>query len=451
MPKISIIIRTKNEEDWISHCLEMVFKQNETNFEVIIVDNESTDHTVKIAERFPVKKVLNVKNYLPGDALNRGIRASSGDFIVCLSAHCVPKDETWLSCLLSNFHNNLNIVGVYGRQLPVSYTDPQEKRDLLITFGRDKRIQKKDYFFHNANSMIRRDIWEDIPFDEKASNIEDRIWGKKVTEEGFHIAYEPAAEVYHHHGLHQGNPKERVSGVVSIIEKIDSDVVNDLPHSLLPENIDISVVIPINDSNKLSNKKENLLNETLKNIRLSKYINSVYIVSNHKYNSSNSVFWIDRRKIKDASKLSIDNLLFKCLGLIESSGSFPALIMYINYEYLFKLDRIDELILERQFNGYDTVFPGYEDYGNYWVQTEDSYEQIDTSLNPRSERVPSFSSLYGQGCLTSASNIRKGKLVDGKIGILHVKEFKYTLRFNRSSIRGLVEEGIINLQNNNDS
>ena len=46
-PLVSIIIRTKNEERWISSCLQSVFNQTHKNIEVIIVDNLSTDMTVK--------------------------------------------------------------------------------------------------------------------------------------------------------------------------------------------------------------------------------------------------------------------------------------------------------------------------------------------------------------------------------------------------------------------
>ena len=53
-PLISIIIRTKNEERWIAHCLSSIFIQDYSNFEVIVVDNESTDHTIEVAKRFPL-------------------------------------------------------------------------------------------------------------------------------------------------------------------------------------------------------------------------------------------------------------------------------------------------------------------------------------------------------------------------------------------------------------
>ena len=180
-PKIiSIIIRTKNEEKWIGRCLDAVFSQKvEAEIEVILVDNNSTDHTVEVARRYPVNKFIYINKFLPGKALNDGVRASTGDYIVCISAHCIPEKEDWLQALLFNFKNNFKIAGVYGRQLPLSFTDSIDKRDLLIVFGLDRRIQEKDYFFHNANSMIPRSVWEEFPFDEQVTNIEDRVWGRR--------------------------------------------------------------------------------------------------------------------------------------------------------------------------------------------------------------------------------------------------------------------------------
>src|SRR5215510_11653515 len=99
---ISIIIRTKNEERWITSCLQAVFDQDEKDVEVIVVDNHSTDKTVEKAKRFPVK-VLDVDDYLPGKALNVGFKEARGEFIVCLSAHCIPVNKEWLSNLLTNF------------------------------------------------------------------------------------------------------------------------------------------------------------------------------------------------------------------------------------------------------------------------------------------------------------------------------------------------------------
>ena len=62
----------------------------------------------------------------------------------------------------------------------MKFSSAQTKRDLLITFGLDKKIQIKDSFFHNANSIIRKEVWSKIKFDEKVNNIEDGIWASKV-------------------------------------------------------------------------------------------------------------------------------------------------------------------------------------------------------------------------------------------------------------------------------
>ena len=89
-PLVSLIIRTKNEERWISSCLDAVFGQNYDNFEVIIVDNESTDKTIEKARQYPISNVETITDYLPGKALNLGMEQSKGEYVVCLSAHCIP-------------------------------------------------------------------------------------------------------------------------------------------------------------------------------------------------------------------------------------------------------------------------------------------------------------------------------------------------------------------------
>ena len=73
MNKISIIVRTKNEERWIGHCLKAIYEQDYPSFEVILVDNNSTDNTLEIAKRFPIKKFLNIDKFVPGKAIDLGV------------------------------------------------------------------------------------------------------------------------------------------------------------------------------------------------------------------------------------------------------------------------------------------------------------------------------------------------------------------------------------------
>ena len=242
---IAVIIRTKNEERWIAHCLKRVLDQTLGDLDIILIDNNSTDKTVEYARQvYPDIKVVSIDRYYPGEAINRGIRTSRAEYLAILSAHCLPVDKYWLENLYMNF-DNPQIAGVYGRQIPLSHTGEGDKRDLINTFGLDKRIQVKDSFFHNANSMILRKVWAQYPFDSHVANIEDRIWGKQVIDAGFSLVYEPAAPVYHYHGIHQNNDRERMRNVSRILESLDLYPEKSMPHPLQASQIEVIGIIPL--------------------------------------------------------------------------------------------------------------------------------------------------------------------------------------------------------------
>lgn len=430
MAEISIIVRTKNEERWIAHCLAMIYRQDYQDFEVILVDNESSDHTVTVASRYPLAAVVNIDKFLPGRALNEGVRASKGRFIVCLSAHCIPKGTDWLSVLRRNFDDE-KLAGVYGRQLPVSFTDAIDKRDLLIVFGQDRRVQIKDYFFHNANSMLRRDVWERYPFDEHVTNIEDRVWGKAVIEAGYRIVYDPDAAVYHHHGLHQGNTPERAKGVVSIIERVDEGLVNELPESLRPEHTNIAAVVPVQGEVKTGTLEDRLMAGAISALKQAKYVDNIYLVAGDSALADRfGVNWINRHGLTGVDMMSLDELMSEVLCIIESRNEFPEALLYVNYDYPFRpAGLFDDLILDAQYKGYDTVFPGFVDFGHYWFSNgSGEFKQTDPSMKSRAQREPIYRALYGLGCVSSAWVIRTGKVVGGKIGILRIDDSKSALR-----------------------
>jgi glycosyltransferase involved in cell wall biosynthesis len=221
---VTVIIRSKNEEKWIGSCLFAVQNQDYPGFDVVLVDNESKDETVAIANRFGAQ-VLTIpeKEFNFSRALNLGISAAKGVLIAILSAHCIPTDDQWLARLVMNF-NEPQVMAVYGRQKPLPDSSPYDKRDLWITFGMDRKQQRRDYFFHNANSMIRRDLWEQMPFNENIHGVEDQDWAKRVLQAGGQIIYEPSAAVFHHHGIHHAQNEERVDRVVRVIELIQKDM-----------------------------------------------------------------------------------------------------------------------------------------------------------------------------------------------------------------------------------
>lgn len=217
---ISLVIRTKNEAGWIERCLTAIALQDVPDREVVLVDNESTDDTRTLARRFKCRIVtISAGEFTYGRAINLGIARARGDLVAILSGHCVPTHDRWLSALSAHFDDPA-VAGVYGRQIPLPDSHPFDKRDLWTTFGVERRVQRKDYMFHNANSMIRRSVWMAVPFDEEISGVEDRDWARKVLARGYQIVYEPLASVYHHHGIHQGLDPDRAERVVRVIQMI---------------------------------------------------------------------------------------------------------------------------------------------------------------------------------------------------------------------------------------
>ena len=443
--KVSIIVRTYNEEGWIGHCLSAIFSQDFDNFEVVLVDNNSTDNTVEVAKRYPISSIIKIDKFFPGKALNDGIRASSGSYIVCISAHCIPKDNQWLESLYSNFDENEKLAGVYGRQLPLAYTSDADKRDLLIAFGQDKKVQVKDYFFHNANSMLPRAIWNKFPFDEDATNIEDRIWGKLVIDAGYEIVYEPSASVYHYHGLHQhGSSSLRAKGIATILDKLDADSVGDLPESLKPEHIGVASILLINEKIDENSMEFNLLCSAVQELKSASNVNEIYLVSYYENIAIQSgVRWIDRnKKIFNVDNINVEKLLSLSLLEIESQGYFPGVILYVNHQYPFRpVNLFDTLIIELQYMGLSSVFPCYIDYGHYWQKdTSGGFFQIDSSMDSRVNREPTMRALYGLGCATSSVEIRKGTITGNNVGIVSIDNYQFTLNSREVGSKVIIEK-----------
>ena len=214
---VSIIVRSKNEAQWLRLLLPLLKNQTLQNFEIILVDNNSTDGSVELAMEYSCK-VVHIEQYTPGRALNIGISASTGSYLVFLSAHCLPVNDAWIIELFEEFSDR-KCVGLYGRQVPSDISSNQTIRDLTITFGPEHKVQKVDSFFHNANAIISRKAWLEVQFDESLSNIEDRMWAKSQQYLGNCVVYSPKAAVIHYHGIHQDNNEARIIGTRDVLTK----------------------------------------------------------------------------------------------------------------------------------------------------------------------------------------------------------------------------------------
>ena len=197
--KISIVIRSYNEDEHIERLLLGIRAQRLQPHEVILVDSGSTDRTVEIARRYVDKVVpIDKSEFTFGRALNRGIAAATGDICVFPSAHVYPVYDTWLDELAAPFGDK-RVVLSYGRQTGNHLNKFSEHRIFARWFPEQSQCPQQNYFCNNANCAIRREVWERQPYDETLTGLEDLAWAKAAQAEGGWIAYSAEAEIVHVH------------------------------------------------------------------------------------------------------------------------------------------------------------------------------------------------------------------------------------------------------------
>jgi glycosyltransferase involved in cell wall biosynthesis len=112
MPVVSVIIPAFNEEKFLGNCLLSLKEQNFKDFEVIVVDNNSTDKTTEIAKKFGVVLVSEKKQGV-AFARNKGAKIAKGEILVFTDADTIlPKN--WLSRIQKEFENNKELVAFGG-------------------------------------------------------------------------------------------------------------------------------------------------------------------------------------------------------------------------------------------------------------------------------------------------------------------------------------------------
>ena len=199
MPKVSIIIRSYNEEQHIGRLLHGIELQNVTDHEVILVDSGSTDNTVPIAEKYGVRIVHIPKaEFSFGRALNRGCAVARGEILLFASAHVYPLRRDWLDLMIAPFADQ-GMVLSYGRQVGNEVTRFSEHQVFQSWFPVQSVARQPHYFCNNANCAIRRSSWEAARYDETLTGLEDLAWARKARAAGGQIAYVAEAVIAHVH------------------------------------------------------------------------------------------------------------------------------------------------------------------------------------------------------------------------------------------------------------
>ncbi|MFW5748034.1 MAG: glycosyltransferase family 2 protein [Chloroflexota bacterium] len=202
-PRISLVIRCYNEERHIGRLLAGVMAQTLADrTEIIVVDSGSTDATLSIARRFPVQVVhISKEEFSFGRSLNQGCAQAQGDFIVIASAHVYPVYRDWLAQLITPFEHDHTgrLALVYGKQRGTITTQYSEHQVFARWFPEESNWQQRHPFCNNANATIRRELWQQFPYDETLTGLEDLDWATRVMAKGYGIAYNAAAEIIHVH------------------------------------------------------------------------------------------------------------------------------------------------------------------------------------------------------------------------------------------------------------
>jgi rhamnosyltransferase len=195
----SVVIRCCNEEKHIGRLLTGIMEQTIQKVQMIIVDSGSTDHTLEIASRHPTE-ILRIppKEFSFGRSLNLGCRKARSPFIVMASAHVYPVYNTWLEMLLSPLSQK-EIALAYGKQRGDKATQYSERQVFAKWFPDQSNLSQDHPFCNNANAVIRRELWEKIPYDEALTGLEDLDWAQRAIRSGYRLAYRAEAEVIHMH------------------------------------------------------------------------------------------------------------------------------------------------------------------------------------------------------------------------------------------------------------
>jgi glycosyltransferase AglE len=200
-PKISIIVPVFNEAKNIAILIKSLLKQTleKKQYEIIVVDNGSTDQTAKIVKKFPVLYLLENKIKSSYAARNKGIKNAQGQFIAFIDADCIA-DKNWLKEFLKCLKNK-NFDLAAGNLIPI-YSKQRSFPNIIELYGIiTRRDSQKEMFKRGksttSNLFTKKQIFDNIGyFDERLTSAGDCHWTQKANN-NYYMSYCPQAKIYH--------------------------------------------------------------------------------------------------------------------------------------------------------------------------------------------------------------------------------------------------------------
>ena len=333
-----------------------------------------------------------------------------------------PRIARWLETLLSHFGDK-QLAGVYGRQQPLPFTSDRDKRDLWTVFQLDRKVQTKDCFFHNANSAIRRDLWEETPFSERATNIEDRIWAKAMINRGYHLIYEPEASVFHWHGIHQNDNGERRRNVVRIIEHLKLAEIDDgVPVDLPGASSEVLAIIPIRgESPTIGNRS--LLSFTIERALDCPLVSRVVVSTDNSNTRDLAIALGAEAPFLRPSELShdyvgVDEVVQHTVDFLGGTGYRPNWVLILKETHPFRhREFLDELIREAIGSENEIIIPVHKNYVAIYRRENEGIVALQDGSMPATISDPYYIGNVGLGKVLSYRVFSGQNLSVGRTGI----------------------------------
>lgn len=194
-PYLSVVIRARNEARSLKDVFEALLAQRcSFQWEIIVVENESEDETVELCKHYQARVIsIRQNEFTFGRALNLGIGSARGELILLCSAHSIPIGSYFLESAVAPFSDSKIaaarcLVAGYGEQTAAWY----KARDIEYRSPEEQRTAESgtDWLSHYPSAsccVIRRSVWEQIPYGEQLESNEDKLWASEILSKGFKI------------------------------------------------------------------------------------------------------------------------------------------------------------------------------------------------------------------------------------------------------------------------
>jgi len=195
-PKVSIIVASYNNQDTIRECLESLLALDypKDHYEVVVMDGQSRDGTVKIAEQYPVK-VVSIRLTCPA-AYNYAFNIVAFPVLGFVDSDA-KVERDWLKKLVPHL-SEPQVAGVSGSIETWNHTNPWARSIGYELKTRYRRIGRYTGRIATMNLLLKKEVIAEVGgWDEAFPSQYDTDFGFRMSKLGYKIAYEPSAVCYH--------------------------------------------------------------------------------------------------------------------------------------------------------------------------------------------------------------------------------------------------------------